>query len=91
MTGPTADPDGRPMADARSYLSELGLPDRDLGELPTSAKRFPDDAQYQPAYSLVSASRRRMRSSFMSVVNCSVLVPGMMALTTCSTNCGAWG
>jgi hypothetical protein len=37
---------GTPMA-ARAWLAELGLPDRDLGELPTSAKRFDDGAQYR--------------------------------------------
>ena len=36
-----------PMAEARRYLAGLGLPDRDLGELPTSAKRFRDGAQYR--------------------------------------------
>jgi Peptidase family U32 len=35
------------MAEARRYLAGLGLPDRDLGELPTSAKRFTDGAQYR--------------------------------------------
>jgi Peptidase family U32 len=35
------------MADARRYLAGLGLPDRDLGELPTSGKRFADGAQYR--------------------------------------------
>ncbi|HEV2895145.1 MAG TPA: U32 family peptidase [Actinomycetota bacterium] len=39
--------DGRPMADARRHLTRLGLPDRDLGELPASAKRFRDGAQYR--------------------------------------------
>ena len=36
-----------PMAEARRHLAQLGLPDRDLGELPTSAKRFRDGAQYR--------------------------------------------
>ena len=36
-----------PMAEACRYLAGLGLPDRDLGELPTSAKRFRDGAQYR--------------------------------------------
>jgi Peptidase family U32 len=36
-----------PMAEARRYLAGLGLPDRDLGELPTSGKRFTDGAQYR--------------------------------------------
>jgi Peptidase family U32 len=47
MTGPTDDPGRRPMAEARGWLAGLGLPDRDLGELPTSAKRFADGAQYR--------------------------------------------
>jgi Peptidase family U32 len=32
---------------ARAHLRALGLPERDLGELPTSAKRFGDGAQYR--------------------------------------------
>jgi hypothetical protein len=32
---------------ARDRLRALGLPERDLGELPTSSKRFPDGAQYR--------------------------------------------
>ena len=36
-----------PMAEARRYLAGLGLPDRDLGELPSSAMRFRDGAQYR--------------------------------------------
>jgi hypothetical protein len=43
----TVGPDRRPMAEARRYLAGLGLPDRDLGELPTSARRFADGAQYR--------------------------------------------
>jgi hypothetical protein len=35
------------MAEARRYLAGLGLPDRDLGELPTSSKRFADGAQFR--------------------------------------------
>ena len=35
------------MAEARRWLAGLGLPDRDLGELPTSARRFADGAQYR--------------------------------------------
>ena len=35
------------MAEARRYLAGLGLPDRDLGELPASPKRFADGAQYR--------------------------------------------
>jgi hypothetical protein len=35
------------MAEARRYLAGLGLPDRDLGELPTSGKRFADGAQFR--------------------------------------------
>jgi hypothetical protein len=36
-----------PMAEARRHLAGLGLPDRDLGELPSSARRFRDGAQYR--------------------------------------------
>jgi Peptidase family U32 len=36
-----------PMADTRRVLTSLGLPERDLGELPESAGRFPDGAQYR--------------------------------------------
>jgi hypothetical protein len=35
------------MAAARQALARLGLPERDLGELPTSARRFADGAQYR--------------------------------------------
>jgi hypothetical protein len=35
------------MAETRRYLAGLGLPDRDLGELPTSARRFADGARYR--------------------------------------------
>jgi Peptidase family U32 len=35
------------MAEARRYLAGLGLPDRDLGELPTSPRRFADGAQFR--------------------------------------------
>jgi hypothetical protein len=35
------------MAEARRHLAGLGLPDRDLGELPSSARRFGDGAQYR--------------------------------------------
>jgi hypothetical protein len=31
----------------RSFLAEVGLPRGDLNELPDSAKRFPDGAQYR--------------------------------------------
>jgi peptidase U32-like protein len=31
----------------RRFLASAGLPDRDLGELPDSAKRFPDGAHYR--------------------------------------------
>src|SRR5438128_9231823 len=31
----------------RSFLAGVGLPPRDLNELPDSAKRFPDGAQYR--------------------------------------------
>src|SRR4029453_6731259 len=37
----------RPPAEARRHLTALGLPDRDLGELPNSARRFGDGAQYR--------------------------------------------
>ena len=47
MTTPAADPDHRPMAEVRRYLAGLGLPDRDLGELPASGRRFRDGAQYR--------------------------------------------
>jgi Peptidase family U32 len=47
MTGPAPGPDRRPMAETRRYLAGLGLPDRDLGELPTSARRFADGARYR--------------------------------------------
>src|SRR5215218_578192 len=36
-----------PLAEARRRLAALGLPDRDLGELPSSARRFGDGAQYR--------------------------------------------
>jgi Peptidase family U32 len=36
-----------PLSEARRYLASLGLPDRDLGELPSSARRFGDGAQYR--------------------------------------------
>jgi len=35
------------MERTRRFLRERGLPDREPGELPTSAKRFPDGAQYR--------------------------------------------
>ncbi|MBO2447767.1 U32 family peptidase [Actinomadura barringtoniae] len=35
------------MQSTRDFLASLGLPGRDLGDLPTSAKRFPDGAQYR--------------------------------------------
>jgi hypothetical protein len=35
------------MESTRSFLRSIGLPDRDLAELPTSAKRFPDGAQFR--------------------------------------------
>jgi hypothetical protein len=38
--------EGRELA-ARARLRALGLPERDLGELPTSSKRFDDGAQYR--------------------------------------------
>jgi peptidase U32-like protein len=47
MTAPTADRDRRPLAEVRRYLVGLGLPDRDLGELPTSERRFADGAQFR--------------------------------------------
>jgi hypothetical protein len=36
-----------PMTTTRRYLSGLGLPERDLGTAPASAKRFPDGGQYR--------------------------------------------
>ena len=36
-----------PPAEARRYLTGLGLPDRDLAELPSSARRFADGGQYR--------------------------------------------
>lgn len=36
----------QPMMKTRRYLSLLGLPERDLGELPSSAKRFADGAPF---------------------------------------------
>jgi hypothetical protein len=36
-----------PMAEARRYLARLGLPDRDLGELPSSPGRFRDGGQFR--------------------------------------------
>src|SRR5687767_13493376 len=47
MAGPAPAPDRRPMAETRRYLAGLGLPDRDLGELPTSVRRFADGARYR--------------------------------------------
>ena len=35
------------MQATRDFLKKLGLPAGDLNELPTSAKRFPDGAQYR--------------------------------------------
>lgn len=35
------------MEETRRFLESLGLPGRELNELPTSAKRFPDGAQYR--------------------------------------------
>jgi hypothetical protein len=35
------------MESTRRFLRERGLPDRELGELPASTKRFPDGAQYR--------------------------------------------
>ncbi len=45
--GPSGGPADRAMSATRGYLASLGLPARDLGELPVSAKRFPDGAQYR--------------------------------------------
>jgi hypothetical protein len=36
-----------PMHETRAFLQRLGLPARDLHDLPTSSKRFPDGAQYR--------------------------------------------
>ncbi len=33
--------------ETRAFLRSIGLPDRDLSDLPDSAKRFPDGAQYR--------------------------------------------
>ena len=38
----------RAMRKTRSHLTAMGLPDRDLGELRASAKRFADGTQYPP-------------------------------------------
>src|SRR5712691_6947537 len=35
------------MQETRAFLESIGLPRGDLNELPTSAKRFPDGAQYR--------------------------------------------
>jgi len=35
------------MTGAHPFLKAIGLPSRDLGELPASLKRFPDGAQYR--------------------------------------------
>jgi len=35
------------MGNTRRFLASLGLPERDLGDLPTSAKRFADGGQYR--------------------------------------------
>ncbi|MFI0449627.1 U32 family peptidase [Actinomadura sp. 6N118] len=35
------------MQSTRDFLASLGLPGHDLGDLPSSAKRFPDGAQYR--------------------------------------------
>ncbi len=35
------------MGNTRRFLSSLGLPERDLGDLPSSAKRFADGGQYR--------------------------------------------
>jgi hypothetical protein len=36
-----------PMGRTRRYLTSLGLPERDLGDLPASARRFPDGGQFR--------------------------------------------
>jgi hypothetical protein len=36
-----------PMGQTRHYLSSLGLPERDLGTLPESERRFPDGGQFR--------------------------------------------
>jgi Peptidase family U32 len=38
---------GRPMSETRDFLRSIGLPAKDLNELPDSAKRFPDGAHYR--------------------------------------------
>src|SRR5690349_471575 len=35
------------MNETRRFLASIGLPERDLNELPDSPKRFPDGAQYR--------------------------------------------
>src|SRR5438046_7338945 len=35
------------MTETRDFLRSIGLPPRDLHELPDSSKRFPDGAQYR--------------------------------------------
>src|SRR5438046_10759700 len=35
------------MTETRDFLRSIGLPPRDLNELPDSEKRFPDGAQYR--------------------------------------------
>ena len=39
--------DGNGMAETRRFLRGLGLPDRDLNDLPSSAQRFPDGGQWR--------------------------------------------
>ena len=58
-----------PLAEARRHLTGLGLPDRDLGELPGSPRRFADGAQYrieipsvegpEPFQAVVDAAKER--------------------------------
>src|SRR5438093_11015684 len=35
------------MTETRDFLRSIGLPPRDLNELPSSERRFPDGAQYR--------------------------------------------
>ena len=52
------------MQKTKDFLSKLGLPPGDAFDLPTSAKRFPDGAQYRVEIPSVEGPR--------------VLLPGMV-------------
>jgi Peptidase family U32 len=45
------------MQATRAFLQRMGLPGGDLGDLPTSAKRFPDGAQYRTEIPSVEGPR----------------------------------